>query len=69
MIKKTKMGQIIKGVRGENPADIRCLREVIKSAARMMIENHRIEEFDINPLVVAENDAVYALDIRIKMGK
>ncbi|HEX2866044.1 MAG TPA: acetate--CoA ligase family protein [Ignavibacteriales bacterium] len=69
MINKTKIGQIIKGVRGEAPADIRCLREVIKSAARMMIENKRIEEFDINPLVITETNAIYALDIRIKMGE
>lgn len=69
MINKTKIGRIIKGVRGEKPADIRCLRDAIKAAARMLIENERIQEFDINPLVIAENDAVYAVDIRIKMGE
>ncbi|MGE5353064.1 MAG: acetate--CoA ligase family protein, partial [Acidobacteriota bacterium] len=69
MINTTKMGQIIKGVRGENPADIRCLRETIKAAARMMIENERIQEFDINPLVVTEMNQVFAVDIRIRMGE
>ncbi|MCU7513565.1 MAG: acetyl-CoA synthetase [Ignavibacteria bacterium] len=69
MIKMTKIGQIIKGVRGENPADIRCLRETIKAAARMIIENKRIQEFDINPLVVTETNQVFAVDIRIRMGE
>ncbi|MGE5430800.1 MAG: acetate--CoA ligase family protein [Syntrophomonadaceae bacterium] len=69
MINWTKIGQIVKGVRGEKPADIRCLRDTIKAAARMLIDNDRIQEFDINPLVVAENNAVYAVDIRIKMGE
>lgn len=69
MINRTKIGQIIKGVRGESPADIRCLRETIKTAARMMIENQRIQEFDINPLVVTENNAVFAVDVRIRMGE
>ncbi|HEX2963428.1 MAG TPA: acetate--CoA ligase family protein, partial [Ignavibacteriales bacterium] len=69
MIKMTKIGQIIKGVRGEVPADIRCLRETIKAAARMIIENKRIQEFDINPLVVTETNQVFAVDIRIRMGE
>ncbi|MGE5402353.1 MAG: acetate--CoA ligase family protein [Ignavibacteriales bacterium] len=69
MINQTKIGRIIKGVRGEKPADIKSIREAIKNAARMMIENEEVLEFDINPLVVSESDSIYAVDIRIKTGE
>lgn len=69
MIKKTKIGQILKGVRGEKPADIARLRMVIKNCARMMVENQNIREFDINPLVISEAGSIYAVDIRININE
>ncbi|MGE5683272.1 MAG: acetate--CoA ligase family protein, partial [Bacillota bacterium] len=69
MINKTKIGKILKGVRGETPADISKLREIIKNAARMLIENEQICEFDINPLVISQNDTIYAVDIRVKISE
>lgn len=67
MINKTKMGKILKGIRGEEQADILNLRNIIKNAARMIIENNQIKEFDINPLVISENSSIYAVDVRILM--
>jgi acyl-CoA synthetase (NDP forming) len=67
MINKTKTGKILKGIRGEEQADILNLRNIIKNAAKMIIENKRIKEFDINPLVISENGSIYAVDVRILM--
>jgi len=66
-IKKTAMGQILKGVRGETPADMSSIRTIIKNAARMLIDIPEISEFDINPLAVSEDNSIVALDIRIKV--
>jgi acetyltransferase len=68
MITGTRMGKIVKGVRGEMPADINAIRNVIKSVAQMMLDNDNITECDLNPLIVDENNNLFAVDIRIKTG-
>jgi acyl-CoA synthetase (NDP forming) len=66
MISETKMGQILNGVRGESPADIKKIKMVIRSVAQMMLDNEQITECDLNPLIVDENNNLFAVDIRIK---
>ena len=66
MINKTKIGKIIQGVRGEKPADLKKIRETIKSVAQMMLDNKEITECDLNPLVVTTDNNIFAVDIRIK---
>jgi acetyltransferase len=66
MINSTKIGKIIKGVRGERPVDIKKIRNAIKSVAQMMLDNPEITECDLNPLLIGENDEVFAVDVRIK---
>lgn len=66
MISETKMGKILKGVRGEVPADFEKIKNVIKSVAQMMLDNEKITECDLNPLIVDENNNLFAVDIRIK---
>jgi acyl-CoA synthetase (NDP forming) len=66
MINSTKIGKIIKGVRGEEEIDIRKLKETISSVAQMMINHLEIKECDLNPLLVSENNEMFAVDIRIK---
>ena len=68
MIDETRIGRILKGVRGETPADIQRIKEVILSVAQMMIDNEKLTECDLNPLIVDENNELYAVDIRIKAG-
>ncbi len=67
MMNETKIGKILKGIRGESPSDIKKLKEIIKSSALMIIENKNIEEFDLNPLIVTEDNEIFAVDIRIKI--
>ncbi len=68
MIAETKIGKIIKGVRGEVPVDIVKIKNVIKSVAQMMLDNEQLTESDLNPLIVDENNNLFAVDIRIKAG-
>ncbi len=68
MINLTKAGIILKGVRGESSANIASLKNIISSAAQMMLDNQHITEFDMNPLIVSQSGNFFAVDIRIKIG-
>ncbi|HSD62956.1 MAG TPA: acetate--CoA ligase family protein, partial [Ignavibacteriaceae bacterium] len=68
MISGTKMGKILKGVRGEKTADIERIKNTVKSVAQMMLDNEDITECDLNPLIVDENNNLFVVDIRIKVG-
>jgi len=68
MIDETKIGKILKGVRGETAADINKIKDIIKSSALMLIENKNIEEFDLNPLIITDDNSIFAVDIRIKIN-
>jgi acetate---CoA ligase (ADP-forming) len=66
MINQTKIGKIIRGVRGEASADLSKIKSTIKSVAQMMMDFKDITECDLNPLVVTEDNNIFAVDIRIK---
>jgi acetyltransferase len=66
MINSTTIGKIIQGVRGEKSVDVDKIRIAIKSVAQMMIDNEFITECDLNPLLVGEDNKIYAVDVRIK---
>jgi acetyltransferase len=66
MIGNTKIGKIIQGVRGETPADLNRIKNNIKSVAQMMLDYKEITECDLNPLVVTEDNNIFAVDVRIK---
>ncbi|MCL6098266.1 MAG: acetate--CoA ligase family protein [Bacteroidetes bacterium] len=68
IINSTNIGKILRGVRGENPADIKELKRIIKACAVMMLENKNITEFDLNPLIVGGDNKYYAVDVRVKIG-
>ena len=68
MINSTRIGEILKGVRGETPCDLDALKKIIKNAARMIAENEKLMEFDLNPLLVTEENKFYAVDARIKFA-
>jgi acyl-CoA synthetase (NDP forming) len=66
MIDETKIGRILKGVRGEKSADVSKLKDLIKNCAAMMIDLPNIVEFDLNPLIIDPQYNFYAVDVRIK---
>ena len=69
LIFNTKMGQILKGVRGEQPYNIKKIKNAVISAAQMMLEFPEIKEFDFNPLIITSTQDLFAVDIRIKCGR
>lgn len=68
IIEETVIGKILKGVRGEKGIDIDELKRVIRASSRMMIENENILEFDLNPLIISNDNSIHAVDVRIKIG-
>ncbi|MCP5062551.1 MAG: acetyl-CoA synthetase [Ignavibacteriae bacterium] len=67
MISQTKIGKILKGVRGEKEIKTDTLKTIIKSVSQMMIENKNILEIDLNPLIVDDQNKYFAVDVRIKV--
>ncbi|MFO7525057.1 MAG: acetate--CoA ligase family protein [Ignavibacteriaceae bacterium] len=67
MINSTKIGKIIQGVRGEQSIDMNKLKSAIKSLAQMMLDYPEVTECDLNPLLVSEDNWMFAVDVRIKV--
>lgn len=66
MIDSTKIGKILKGVRGENTCSLTELKQIIKTCALMMLKNPKIVEFDMNPLILGNDEKFHAVDVRVK---
>lgn len=66
MINSTKIGKIIQGVRGEEAADISLIKNTIRNLAQMMLNHPEIKELDLNPLLVTNENKIFAVDVRIK---
>jgi acyl-CoA synthetase (NDP forming) len=64
MITETKGYELLKGIRGERPKDIRAVIDCVLKTATMVEENSDIREIDINPLAVYEKGA-FVLDARV----
>lgn len=64
MIREIKAFSILEGVRGEKPADINGIIDVITKVSKLAMEMKEILEMDINPLFVYEKGVV-AIDSRM----
>lgn len=64
LMKKTKIYEALQGVRGKKAVPLDKLAELLVKFSQMIIENPRIKECDINPLL-ASSDGCIALDARI----
>lgn len=64
MMEKTRIFEALQGVRGRKSIDIGALEKLLVHFSRLVVENRRIKECDINPLLVSE-DEIIALDARI----
>ncbi len=64
MITETKAFTLLRGYRGEEPADIDALVNIILRTARLVLDFPVITEMDINPVFAYENGAS-ALDVKI----
>ncbi len=68
LIASTNAGRIVLGIRGEKGVKPELLKEVIRNAAQMLLDNENITEFDFNPLALDENNLPVILDARIKIN-
>jgi acetyltransferase len=67
MIEELRGKRLLDGVRGKPPMDRETLIKALLSLSRMLVENPRITEVDVNPLLVLEHGAA-AVDARVVVG-
>ncbi|KPQ44376.1 MAG: acetate-CoA ligase subunit beta [Candidatus Methanoperedens nitroreducens] len=63
MLEETKVYRLLKGYRNLPPANINLLEEIVVRFSQMLVDFPQLKEFEINPLLINENDA-FALDAR-----
>jgi acetyltransferase len=64
MMENTRILQALKGVRGRKPVDLEKLEELLVRFSELVVENPRIADIEINPLLASEQGFV-ALDARV----
>ena len=64
MMENTNIFQALKGTRGRKPVDIAKLEELLVRFSELVVENPRIADIEINPLL-ASSDSLVVLDARI----
>ncbi len=64
LMQKTKIYEALLGVRGRKPVNMAKLEEILINFSQLIVENRRIKECDINPLL-ASDEGIIALDARI----
>jgi acetyltransferase len=64
MMEQTRVFTALEGVRGRKPVDLGVLEEFLVRFSHLVVEQPRIREIDINPLL-ASPDRLIALDARV----
>jgi acetyltransferase len=64
MMQQTKIFEALKGVRGRKAVDLEALDRLMVRFSQLVVEQPRIKEIDINPLL-ASPEQIIALDARI----
>ncbi len=64
MMAKTKIYHALQGVRGRAPIDLAALEQLMVRFSQLVVEQPRIKEIDINPLL-ASPEGLIALDARV----
>ncbi len=68
MIKETKVYNLLKGVRGEQPADIDAVIKTILAVSQLVEEFPVISELDVNPLFVYnKGEGCIAVDVKMSL--
>ncbi|MBT3283366.1 CoA-binding protein [Candidatus Bathyarchaeota archaeon] len=69
MMEETRSYSLLKGVRGETPADIDTLREAIIRVSHLVWDFPELQDLDINPIFVYDDGkGVSALDVKITLS-
>lgn len=70
LIDETKIGTLLKGVRGEAPSDLQALQDTILKISQLVDDFPQIVELDINPLFAYERGkGVSAVDVKMTIGE
>ena len=64
MIAEVRGSRLLRGVRGEPPADVEAVVEALLALSRLLVECPEVAEIDVNPLLVFEQGVV-AVDARV----
>jgi acyl-CoA synthetase (NDP forming) len=64
MIAEIKGYEILKGVRGESPKDIKAIKNLLLKISQLALENPEISEIDLNPVFVFEK-GLQVIDARM----
>ncbi|MDY6881016.1 MAG: acetate--CoA ligase family protein [Desulfatiglans sp.] len=58
MMKEIKGRKILEDIRGMEPADLDILSEILINVGRFALENDRVKEVDINPVILSGNKPI-----------
>jgi acetyltransferase len=64
MVERTRIHEALLGVRGRQPVDLAALDRMLVRFSQLVVEQRRISEIDINPLLVSP-EGMIALDARV----
>jgi acetyltransferase len=64
LMEQTRIFEALKGVRGRSAVDMNLLEQILVRFSSLVVEQQRVKEVDINPLL-ASSDGILALDARI----
>lgn len=69
MIREIRSYPLLRGVRGEQPADIECIADALLRLSQLVTDCPQIVEMDINPLMIGQaGEGCIAVDARISIG-
>jgi acetyltransferase len=69
MLRELKAFRLLEGLRGERPADVEKVEEVIMRVSQMALDHPQLAEMDINPLMVYNAGVgCTAVDVRMTLG-
>ena len=69
MIESIRTYPLLQGVRGEPPRDVKSLQEALLRLAQLVSDSDRIQEIDLNPVIVLPEGKGYrAVDARIVLA-
>ncbi|MBK5092411.1 MAG: acetate--CoA ligase family protein [Actinobacteria bacterium] len=69
MLCELKAFRLLEGVRGEEPADVAAVEEVLQRVSQLAVDQPELSEMDINPLMVYNSGGGYTcVDVRMTIG-
>jgi len=68
MVLETKLARVLRGIRGDQPADINAVCDILVRMSRIVAEHPDIIELDLNPVLV-HTDGATAVDALVRLSR